>query len=122
MSLALSLALLRGCSVSWENATPAATVLGGSADDLDPASLALAAERTLEALKSQPRRRFHLAGRDFATRDLVSSARRVAAIARGSRDAEELTRRLATRCRALPAAEPAKVTAYFEPLLEARRR
>lgn len=119
---ALAAWVLAGCSASWQGAMPAGDALGGDSDDLDPASLALAADRTVEALQRLPSRRLRVAGRELATRDLVASARAVAAIAREETDSAALTRRLAGSCRALPAAEPARVTAYYEPLLAARRR
>jgi membrane-bound lytic murein transglycosylase A len=102
------------------------SAIAGDVDDLDPASLALAADRDAEALerahRSEPRRFFQLGARDITAGDLAASARRVAGIAREAKDADALTRELARTCKAWPAGEPAKVTGYYEPLVDARAK
>lgn len=100
--------------------------IDGNVDDLDPASLALAADRGAEALerahRREPRRFFQLGARDITAADLAASARRVAEIAREAKDADALTRELGRACKAWPVGEPAKVTGYYEPLLDARAK
>jgi membrane-bound lytic murein transglycosylase A len=115
---------LAGCSASrGGHAVPAAAAIGGDVDDLDPDSLALAAERSAVALSAMlPSRTFEAAGRRVSARDLEASARHVAALARSERDPARLTARLADDCVALRAGGDAKVTAYYEPVLTARRR
>jgi len=111
-----------GCSALRGASIPAREALGEDIDDLDPASLALAAERTVAALDgSAALRNFVIGGRSYSSRDLAASAHRVAAIARSEPDPARMSRRLAGECRAFPAAGKAKVTAYYEPVLDARR-
>ncbi len=120
---ALILAVLAagGCSPLRGISIPADRVIGAAVDDLDPASLALAAERTAAALDPSRKTHVTIAGRRVPTADLERSARDVAGIARSATDPADLTRRLARACRAVPVAEPAKVTGYFEPKLAAGR-
>jgi membrane-bound lytic murein transglycosylase A len=109
---------LAGCSTS----IPAREALGDDIDDLDPPSLALAAERTAAALEgSSPRRDVTIGGHDFSRIELMRSARHVARVAREESDPARLSRRLANECRAYPADAEAKVTGYYEPVLDARR-
>ena len=112
-----------GCG-PMRGATPSAKeALGSDRDDLTPASLALAAERTAEAIeRGQGAETFDLGGRRYPRSEMARSARRVAEIARSSKNAGELTANLARECRAFAVPEPAKVTAYYEPLLAARLR
>jgi membrane-bound lytic murein transglycosylase A len=111
-----------GCSFASSRRDPATRVVGGATDDLDPASLAVAAERTAAALeRSSNSESLTIAGRPWTTGELAASARHVAAVARDAPDAAELTERLARDCDAYPVAEPAKVTGYYEPVLDARR-
>jgi len=56
----------------------------------------------------------------YDQQDLAASARRVVELAEATPTAQ-LPARLASECRAYAAAEPAKFTAYYEPLLAARR-
>jgi membrane-bound lytic murein transglycosylase A len=99
------------------------SVLGTDVDDLDPSSLAAAADRSAAALERlDPELHYRLGARDVTTRELAQSAWRVAEIASAEKDAAGLTRALARACKAWPAAEPAKVTGYYEPLLDARAR
>ncbi|MFN2426425.1 MAG: MltA domain-containing protein [Candidatus Binatia bacterium] len=111
---------LAGCSTS-RFGVPAGKALGADIDDMDPASLAEAAERT-EAALERATRSVTIGGRKYSSRELAASARRVAAIARSESDPARLSKRLARECRAYPAGEKAKVTGYFEPVLDARRR
>lgn len=110
-----------GCSPLRGVSVPASRAIAGDIDDLDPASLALAAQRTAAALSSSKREHVTIAGREVPVSVLVRSALDVARLAGRSTDGADLTRRLARACRAVPATEPAKVTGYFEPLLRARR-
>jgi len=115
------LVALAGCSASRTMSPSMARALGGNVDDLDAASLAVAAERSAEALEKATGT-FTLGGRRFSSADLAASARLVAAIATAERDPAALTRRLGRECEAFAVGEPAKVTAYYEPVLTARRR
>jgi len=116
-ALLASLALA-GCSTSMS----AREALGNDFDDLDSASLALAAERTAEALEGAAARpSVTIGGRDYSAGELARSARHVARIARSEPDPVRMSRRLARECRAFPAGAEAKVTAYYEPVLGARR-
>lgn len=123
---ALALVTAAGCSASRDAKPPSPwkeVPIADVSDDLDPASLALAAERTAAALATKPATTFVLGDRRYETADLVTSARRVAKIARESDgDRSRLASRLARECRGFASPQPAKVTAYYEPLLEARRR
>ena len=111
-----------GCSASAPRGVPAETVLGQKTDDLDCESLAIAAERTSAALGGIPAERtFELGRRKLSAAELAASARTVASIARGTEDAGVLTSRLAAECEWYPAGERAKVTGYYEPVLDARR-
>jgi membrane-bound lytic murein transglycosylase A len=124
--LALALCAVAGCSASREAgpSSPWKEVdLANVFDDLEPASLVMAAERTATALAAKPPAPVVLGDRRYETGDLVESAGRVARIARESDgDRSRLSSRLARECRAFASPQPAKVTAYYEPLLEARRR
>lgn len=116
-ALLASLALA-GCSTSMS----AREALGNDIDDLDAASLALAAERTAEVLEGAAARPdVAIGGRAYSAGELARSARHVARIAHSEPDPERLSRRLAKDCRAYPAGVEAKVTAYYEPVLDARR-
>jgi len=115
----LAVLLASGCSTQ-RLPLPAARAIGADVDDLDPASLALAAERSAAALGSGVERRLVIGGRRFSAAELAASAKRVAGIARTAADAATLTRRLAWGCSAYRSAEPARVTAYYEPVLAAR--
>jgi membrane-bound lytic murein transglycosylase A len=102
---------------------PLAKVVAGDQDDLDPPSLAITAERTAEALERRKNAPvYRLGKREVSLRDLARSARRIAEIASEEKDARGVTLRLSRECKAWPAGVPAKVTGYFEPLLEARER
>ncbi|MFN2376155.1 MAG: MltA domain-containing protein [Candidatus Binatia bacterium] len=119
----LAMGMAAGCTASRPPSLPLEDVVGADVDDLDPASLALAAERNAVALeRGDVARRIVVAGRNFTAGELADSSRRVVAIARGEKDGAGLVRRLASECRAVAAGARAKVTAYYEPLLEARRR
>lgn len=119
--LGLALALAGGCSAT--RGVPASRVIGGDVDDLAPASLALAAERSADALERMPAsRRFAMGGREVSAAALSASARHVARVARDAKDAGALTARLAKDCSALRSGETGRVTAYYEPVLAARRR
>jgi len=123
LALVVAASGLSACSTSGGPSYPATRVLGAEVDDLDPPSLALAAERTVAALGVMPSdRRVLIAGRRYSPRELAASARRVVSIARGETDPARLSKRLARECRAYPAGAAAKVTGYFEPVLDARRR
>jgi membrane-bound lytic murein transglycosylase A len=101
---------------------PAARAVGGAIDDLDPASLAIAAERTAAALERSPGSQIvTVAGRSWMVADVAASARYVASVARTAANAVVLTGRLVHDCDAYPAGETAKVTGYYEPVLHARR-
>ena len=123
---ALGLVAAAGCSASRDAMPPSPwkeVAFADVSDDLDPASLALAAERTAAALAAKPASPFVLGDRRYETGDLVASASHVARIAKESDgDRSRLSLRLARDCRAFASPRPAKVTAYYEPLLEARRR
>lgn len=110
-----------GCSPLRGVSIPADRAIAAGVDDLDAASLALAAERTAAALAPTKTSHVTIAGREVSTAHLVRSARDVARIARRAKDGRDLTHRLARACRAVPATEPAKVTGYYEPLLAASR-
>ncbi len=122
---ALALLAVAGCSASREAGPPSPwkeVHLANVFDDLDPASLVMAAERTATALTAKPASTFVLGARRYETEDLVASADRVARIAGESDgDRSRLSSRLSRECRAFASPQPAKVTAYYEPLLEARR-
>ncbi len=109
-----------GCSASRAVSTSQAGAFGNDADDLDAASLALAAERSADALEHAAPRTHAIGGRLYTTADLAASARRVAAIARSQPDPLRLTQQLASQCTAVRASDTAKVTAYYEPVLAAR--
>lgn len=119
----VAVGMAAGCTASRPPSLALEDVVGGDVDDLDPASLALVAERNALALeRGDTARRIVVAGRNFTAAELADSSRRIVAIARSERDGAGLTRRLSSECRAVPAGARAKVTAYYEPLLEARRR
>lgn len=120
-AVAFALALASGCSVM--GGVPAYRVIRGDVDDLPPASLALAAERSATALASMPASRtFDIGGREISVAELAASARHVAAQARLAKDPSSLTARLAKDCLAFRSGEVGRVTAYYEPVLAARRR
>jgi membrane-bound lytic murein transglycosylase A len=123
VSLAVAVAAASGCSASRTSSIPADRALGQDVDDLDRASLALAADRTAAALEGRASTRTAtIGGRIWSSRELAASARRVAVIARSEPDAASMSRRLARECAAFPAAAQAKVTAYYEPVLAARQK
>ena len=79
----LAMLALAGCSTSMS----AREVLGNDIDDLEPASLALAAERTAAALEGAAARpSVTIGGREYSTRELAGSARHVARVARSESD------------------------------------
>jgi membrane-bound lytic murein transglycosylase A len=122
--LALAVLALAGCAALRRGgAESAATAIRGEVDDLDSASLALAAERTAVVLGTlPPSTLFAAEGGAVTAGDLVESARYVASVARAERDPSRLTASLSRHCRARRAGGEAKVTGYYEPVLAARRR
>ena len=121
LSLALLLAPLTAAGCAASRGVPASRVLRGDIDDLDPASLALAAERSAAALAKMPdSRSFEVGGSRVSPGELAASAGHVASLARSARDATSLTASLAKDCVAVRSGDDAKVTAYYEPQLVAR--
>ncbi|HXC50787.1 MAG TPA: MltA domain-containing protein [Candidatus Limnocylindrales bacterium] len=108
--------------VSLRTAAAATGVFAQNTDDLDPQSLAVAAERTANALDAQMETGpFVLGHTRVTTSDLAASARIVAKVARSARDPRDLTARLAQECTAYRFRSAAKITGYYEPVLAARR-
>lgn len=95
--------------------------LRDASDDLDADSLALAAARTVKALRydENERGRFEIGGRSFTTNDLWATARHVIEVARIA-DHAGLAARLQRDCHFFAAKDAAKVTAYYEPVVEGR--
>jgi membrane-bound lytic murein transglycosylase A len=122
MASACAALLAAGCTTTVQSVRFSA-VAGDDVDDLPPASLALAADRTAEVLERMERDRYHQVGAfEIPNRELAASARRVAELAREAETSEELTRALARACRAWPSGETAKITGYYEPVLDARTK
>jgi membrane-bound lytic murein transglycosylase A len=122
IALAWAVLAASGCTTTVPSVR-FASVAADDVDDMDTASLALAADRTAEALERTTGDRHHQVGAfEIPNRELARSARRIAELAREAGSPAELTRALGRACRAWPAREPAKVTGYYEPLLDARTR
>lgn len=116
-ALLVAVLTLAGCSATASSKQ----ALGSDVDDLDGTSLALAADRTAEVLGgAAAARTYTVAGLSWTGAELAESAQRVADVARKEKSGRKLTKRLARECEAFPVSEPAKVTAYYEPLLSAR--
>jgi membrane-bound lytic murein transglycosylase len=109
-------ALAAGCSASRGGS--ASRAIGSDVDDDfgDATTLALAAWETAEALE---RGAGPLGAAERA--ELVATAKVVEEIATGRPSPQFVTAALAKRCRTTAAATPARATAYYEPVLRARR-
>lgn len=116
----LAITALAGCSAG-RRGVAATTVIGADIDDLEPESLAVAAERSARVLRASKEKTVKAGGRRYDVAELAASAERVAEIARKADGPEDMTRTLARECSSTRSGERAKVTAYYEPLLAARR-
>jgi membrane-bound lytic murein transglycosylase A len=122
IAAACAVLLASGCTTSLQSVR-FSSVAGDDVDDLEPASLALAADRTAEVLERVKGDRYHQVGAfEIPNRDLATSVRRIAELAREAENPQELTRALARACRAWPSGESAKITGYYEPVLDARTK
>lgn len=128
--LAAALLLLCAGCAAWRVSEDGVSVyrpasLAGVSDDLALQSLTAAARASI-AYYQRPRvdgdsGGVVLGGDRYDSDDLLRSAQRVVELIEATSPAE-LPARLAKQCRAYAAAEPARFTAYYEPLLAARRR
>ncbi|HEY2772883.1 MAG TPA: MltA domain-containing protein [Candidatus Binatia bacterium] len=120
-SLAATLLLAAGCSTHQAELAHRTAVLVH--DDLDAASLALAAGRAADAIVAGGATGggLSLAHRRVTSAELAATARFVAAAASGG-DIERAASEIASHCELVAAAAPARITAYYEPVLAARMR
>jgi len=113
-------ASLAGCSAPLPPPLAETAAAAVVADDLDPSSLAIAAERSAAMLAGVDRW-YPVGGRRITSAELRRSALHVAEIARSAHDSGRLAGSLARDCVAWRSGAAAHVTGYYEPVLPARR-